>query len=82
MDKFIRFEVFDHIEGQKYYRVVNLNHVVSFKVSEKLNKIVFRTVDGSVFIAEKFDDNSKFKEFEKELLSKIEHLYPKETIRF
>lgn len=79
MEKFIKFD--DSDCGQKCYRLINLYHVITLKVSEKMNKIELKMDDGSCYNME-FGDKSEFEKIEKELLYKIDHLYPKENIRF
>lgn len=78
MEKFIKFVDFDC--GQKCYRLINLYHVITLTVTEKMNKITIKMDDGSRYSVE-FGDKSEFENFEKELLYKIDHLYPKENIR-
>lgn len=79
MEKFIKFGDFDC--GQKCYRLINLCHVIALTVTEKMNKIIIKMDDGSCYNVE-FGDKSEFENFEKELLYKIDNLYPKENIRF
>lgn len=77
MEKFIKFNTFNC--GEKCYRLINLYHVITLTVYEKMNKITLKMDDGSRYDVE-FGDKSEFEKFEKELLYKIDQLYPKENI--